>query len=81
MIAIVHDNCEVAIPNAVARQLGITAGTQLDWQAADQPGLITVKVLPDRATAVASLQGAGHKHLRPGHHPVDALIAERQREG
>ena len=80
MTTTVIDKNLVSIPDKLAHDLGITPGTQLDWQPTEYSDTLLVKVLPDRAALAASLQGAGRKHLKAGEDPIERLIAERVRE-
>ncbi len=80
MTTIVAEKNQVSIPERLATDLGIKPGTQLDWQAADSPDMMIVKVLSNRSDRIESVFGAGQKFLQPGADPIRDLIADRVRE-
>ncbi len=80
MITEVLERNVVAIPDRLASQHGIKAGSRLDWKESDQPDVLTVKVLPDYPAIAASLLGAGRPQLKPGADPIGDLVQERAQE-
>ncbi len=70
----------VSIPQAIARQTGITPGWKLDWQLGEHPDELIVRVIPDRAERARRLLGKG-LHFAPERDAVAELVSEREAEG
>ena len=78
MITTVTGKNQISIPAALAHELGLKPGSQIDWSKAVEPDQIICRVLPDPAAVAASLRGGGRKHLTTGkRHPLAALREER----
>jgi bifunctional DNA-binding transcriptional regulator/antitoxin component of YhaV-PrlF toxin-antitoxin module len=67
----------VSIPAALARQLGITPGCKLEWEADAENEEIRVRVIPKRGDLARRLMGAGRK-FSPGRDAVAELVEERR---
>ena len=76
MITTVTGKNQVTIPAELARELGIKAGTQLDWSK-DDDGTLRVKPLPSRGEMARRLAGIGQSWLKPGDELVADLIRDR----
>ncbi len=70
---------QITIPASLARELGIGAGTQIEWELAEE-GYLILRPLPTRSELAKQLQGMLQPLLRPGEDPVAELIQERERE-
>ncbi|MEI6387187.1 MAG: hypothetical protein WCQ50_11150 [Spirochaetota bacterium] len=70
----------VSIPQAIARQTGITPGWKLDWRMGEHPDELIVTVIPDRAERARRLLGKGLQYAAE-RHAVDELLSEREAEG
>jgi AbrB family looped-hinge helix DNA binding protein len=84
MITTVTGKNQITIPAKIASTHKIKAGTRLEWEPTDEPGVLKVRVLPDRATLAVDMLGAGRKHV-PAHvpakaAPVEELTIDRQTE-
>jgi len=72
---------QITIPAALVAQLDLAPGTRIEWLPGARPDEFVCRVLPDHASVVRALRGAGRKYLKPGDpHPIDSLIAERAEE-
>ena len=70
---------QVTIPAALARELNIEAGTELEWEIAEDTYLVVRPVL-SRAERVKRLEGILRPYLLPGEDPVADLIRERAQD-
>jgi len=69
---------QITIPAALVARMDLSPGTRIEWLPGDRPDEFLCRVLPDHATMVRSLRGAGRKYLKPGDkNPLDALMEER----
>ena len=80
MMTTVTGKNQVSIPAEIARKLGIGPGWRVEWREGSSPDELQLKLVPDRATLVARLRGAGRKWLGPGMDPVADLVREREDE-
>ena len=55
---------QVTVPAKLATACGIVPGSRLDWEATNDPGIVLVRILPDRRTIANGLRGAGRRYLR-----------------
>lgn len=76
MITTITGKNQVTLPAKLVKALGLTPGTELEWEIGPNRTLIA-RPRPTRAQRAAALWGAGRKYLRPGSDPVGDLIAER----
>lgn len=76
MITKITGKNQVTLPAKLVKTLGLTPGTELEWEIGPNRTLIATP-RPTRAQRAAALWGAGRKYLRPGSDPVGDLIAER----
>jgi antitoxin component of MazEF toxin-antitoxin module len=79
MITTVTGKNQIPLPAAIANQLQISAGTRVQWSV-DAQGLITLRVLPNRAKLAEEAAGLGRAWLEPGQSAVADLIAERAQD-
>ena len=79
MITKITDKNQMTLPAKLAKALGLTPGTEPEWEIGPNRTLIATP-RPTRAQRAAALWGAGRKYLRPGSDPVGDLIAERLQE-
>jgi len=79
MITKITGKNQVTLPAKLVKTLGLTPGTELEWEIGPNRTLIATP-RPTRAQRAAALWGAGRKYLRPGSDPVGDLIAERLQE-
>jgi AbrB family looped-hinge helix DNA binding protein len=70
---------QVTIPAALARELNIAVGTELEWEVVEDKYLIVRPVL-SRAEQVKRLEGILRPYLLPGEDPITDLIRERMEE-
>lgn len=79
MITTVAQKNMVAIPDEVARKLGIKPGAKLDWQPVEGKDEIVLKVIPTRGELARRLCGMG-SDLVPGRNLAAELSEEREHE-
>ena len=79
MITTLGPDLTTAVPAALARELHLRPGSQLDWNA-DKDGLtIHGKISePSRAELLRQVRELGRKHKRDGEDAVADLIRERE---
>ncbi len=76
MITTVTGKNQITIPAALARELNIEAGQQIDWQIGED-GILIARPLPKRGDLAQQLAGMGRAWLDEGDDPIADLIAER----
>jgi len=69
---------QIAVQDAIADALGLTAGSIIEWIPTAKKGVVKLCVRGSRAAILKNLRGAGRKHLKAGQDPVAELIAERE---
>jgi bifunctional DNA-binding transcriptional regulator/antitoxin component of YhaV-PrlF toxin-antitoxin module len=69
---------QLAVPNAIADAVGLTSGSIVEWIPTAKKNVVKLFVRGSRAAILKNLRGAGRKYLKPGQHPIAALIAERK---
>jgi len=79
MITTVTGKNQITIPAELARELGISPGTRLDWSKRG-PDTVIVRIVPKRSELARRLAGRGRKYLRAGVDPIQDLIDDRVRE-
>jgi hypothetical protein len=58
----------------------VSPRTKLDWTIGD-PGVLVVKIIPNRAQLARRLAGRGRRHLREGSVPIHDRVREDLLEG
>ena len=76
MITTVTGKNQVTIPAELARELGIKAGTRLEWNKG-RNGELRVRPLPGRGDLTRRLSGIGQDWLPSGADPIGDLIRDR----
>jgi len=71
---------QVTVPAAIAQQLGLLPGAQLDWAVGDRPDKIIITIKPTRKQLLEEVRAIGRKSKKPGQDPVGDLIRERVRD-
>ncbi|MCX7113436.1 MAG: hypothetical protein NTX45_25705 [Proteobacteria bacterium] len=79
MITIVVEDNQITIPDELARECNIKAGTQLDWSK-NADGSLRIKPLTNRGELARRLAGIGRQWLKSGNDPIADLIRERVAE-
>ena len=79
MITTVTGNNQVTIPEELAREMDIKAGTRLEWSK-DRNGELRVRPLPGRGDLARRLTGIGRGWLSAGVDPIGELIQDRMAE-
>jgi hypothetical protein len=67
------------LPEALTTEFGIEPGNFLEWEHSNEPGVLKVTVLKNRASAAASLLGAGRRYLK-NNQAAKEFAEERERE-
>lgn len=70
---------QVTIPAALARELNIKAGTELEWELSEDRSLI-LRPVESREDMIRRLEGILRPYLKPGDDPIGDLIRERIEE-
>lgn len=68
---------QVTIPAAVARELKIVPGMQVEWELRREDCVLIVRPVESRAEKVKRLEGLLQPYLKPGDDPIADLIRER----
>ena len=76
MITTVTGKNQVTIPARLARRLGIQPGQRLDWSIGED-GVLTARLLPNRAELAHQAAGMGRQWLEQDADPIADLIEER----
>jgi AbrB family looped-hinge helix DNA binding protein len=71
---------QVTIPAAVARELKIEPGMQVEWELRREDCVLIMRPVESRAEKVKRLEGLLQSYLKPGDDPIADLIRERIRE-
>lgn len=71
---------QTMVPDVIARQLGMTAGTVLDWTLSGLPNQIIVTVKPTRRKLLERVREIGRKHKKPGQYPIGDILREREED-
>lgn len=79
MFLTVRDDLSVAIPEAMAEELGLHAGSPVEWERTDD-GALKLRAAHDRLEAVRRLRGMGKALLKPGESGVESFLELRQEE-
>ena len=80
MITTVTGKNLVSVPVKIARSLGIEPGTRLEWEATDDPSVMSVRIHPTRAALARQLQGVLAPHVRSRTDLIADLDKERANE-
>lgn len=67
---------QLTIPAALARELDIEPGTEVEWHVKDGRYLV-IRPIMSRGELARQMQGMLRPYLRPGEDPVADLIRER----
>ncbi|MEZ4517277.1 MAG: AbrB/MazE/SpoVT family DNA-binding domain-containing protein [Chloroflexota bacterium] len=70
---------QLTIPAALARELNIEPGTEVEWEVKDNSYLVVRPVL-SRTELAKQLEGMLRPYLLPGEDPIADLIRERAEE-
>jgi len=76
MITTVTGKNQIAIPAKIAQEVGIQAGTRIDWSIGGD-GVLIARLLPGRGTIARQVAGIGRAWLCESDDPVAELIQER----
>ena len=79
MVTVVREEGSVPIPEELAREFGIHAGSEVEWERTED-GALKLRTHRSRAQAARSLLGAGRKYLEPGESGVEGFLRWRQEE-
>ncbi|MBA4386683.1 MAG: hypothetical protein C0404_01810 [Verrucomicrobia bacterium] len=79
MVTIVTGKRQLTVPAEIARELGIEAGTSVDWERKDATS-ITLTVLPGRKQLIARAREIGRKYRDSGGDSATIIRRERDRD-
>ena len=79
MSLLVRDDLSISIPEDLAQQAGIHAGTPVEWERTED-GALKLRATNDRLEAVRRLRGMGKALLKPGESGVEESLKWRQEE-
>lgn len=79
MVTVVREEGSVPIPEELAREFGIHAGSEVEWERAED-GSLRLRLGASREEAIRSVRGAGRKYLEPGESGVEGFLRWRQEE-
>lgn len=77
--SIVTGKNQITIPAAIARELEIEPGMQVEWEIGKDRCLI-LRPVESRYEKVKRLEGILRPYLKPGDDPIADLIREREME-
>jgi bifunctional DNA-binding transcriptional regulator/antitoxin component of YhaV-PrlF toxin-antitoxin module len=81
MLTTLSPDLTTQLPAELARQFGLSAGSQLDWVAGSDANVIMVTVLhPGRKELLERVRAIGSRHRKSGEDSVADLIAERTQD-
>ena len=79
MSLVVREDLSVAIPEALAAELGLHGGSSVEWERTED-GALKLRPARSRTEAIDRLSGMGKSWVKPGESGVERFLKERQEE-